>query len=112
MPTGARLPRPCPVAAERPFWLTRSTPRALEILRVFLIARLLSDDTLDFSAWQDDRNDFTFDLRMVDQTSGRQVSYERRKGSASGAERQVPYYVIIGLQIVIAAPSELSLIHI
>lgn len=60
------------------------------------VERLLSDETLDFSAWQDYRNYFTFDLRMEDQTSGRQVSYDRRKGTASGAERQVPYYVIIG----------------
>jgi hypothetical protein len=60
------------------------------------VERLLGDETLDFSAWQDYRNYFTFDLRMEDQTSGRQVSYEKRKGTASGAERQVPYYVIIG----------------
>lgn len=75
----------------------RGEPRDEQHARALAeIERLLSDETLDFSAWQDYRNYFTFDLRMEDQTSGRQTSYDRRKGTASGAERQVPYYVIIG----------------
>lgn len=75
----------------------RGAPRDEEHAQALAeIERLLSDETLDFSAYQDYRNYFNFDLRMEDQTSGRQVSYDRRKGTASGAERQVPYYVIIG----------------
>jgi uncharacterized protein YPO0396 len=75
----------------------RAAPRDAEHASALAeVERLLSDETLDFSAWQDYRNYFTFDLRMEDQTSGRQTSYDRRKGTASGAERQVPYYVIIG----------------
>lgn len=60
------------------------------------VERLLGDPSLDFSAYQDYRAYFDFDLRMQDITSGRQTSYDRRRGVASGAERQVPYYVIIG----------------
>ncbi|TIL68468.1 SbcC/MukB-like Walker B domain-containing protein [Mesorhizobium sp.] len=60
------------------------------------VERLLSDQALDFSAYQDYRNYFTFDLRMQDIEKGRQTSYDRRRGVASGAERQVPFYVVIG----------------
>lgn len=60
------------------------------------VERLLGDPTLDFSAYQDYRAYFDFDLRMEDVTNGRLTSYDRRRGVASGAERQVPYYVIIG----------------
>ena len=60
------------------------------------VERLLSGETIDFTAYQDYRNYFTFDLKMRDVVTGREMSYERRKGTASGAERQVPYYVIIG----------------
>ncbi|WP_342248960.1 SbcC/MukB-like Walker B domain-containing protein [Sphingomonas sp. OTU376] len=75
----------------------RSSPRDEEHARALReVERLLSDDTLDFTAYQDYRNYFTFDLRMEDVEKGRQYSYDKRKGTASGAERQVPYYVIIG----------------
>ncbi|WP_251007889.1 SbcC/MukB-like Walker B domain-containing protein [Sphingobium sp. BHU LFT2] len=33
---------------------------------------------------------------MEDVNKGRTTSYDKRKGTASGAERQVPYYVVIG----------------
>lgn len=75
----------------------RGTPRDAEHARALAeVERLLGDETLDFSAYQDYRNYFTFDLRMQDVAKGRQTSYDRRRGVASGAERQVPYYVIIG----------------
>jgi energy-coupling factor transporter ATP-binding protein EcfA2 len=60
------------------------------------VERLLSDETLDFSLYQDYRKYFSFDLQMQDVSSGRKTSFDRRRGSASGAERQVPFYVVIG----------------
>ncbi len=75
----------------------RGTPRDEEQARALAeVERLLGDEALDFSAYQDYRNYFTFDLRMQDVAKGRETSYDRRRGVASGAERQVPYYVIIG----------------
>jgi len=60
------------------------------------VEELLSDQALDFSIYQDYRKYFSFDLQMQDISSGRKTSFDRRRGVASGAERQVPYYVIIG----------------
>lgn len=60
------------------------------------VERLLNDETLDFTLYQDYRNYYSFDLTTRNIETGLQTSYERRKGTASGAERQVPYYVIIG----------------
>ncbi|HEX8063264.1 MAG TPA: SbcC/MukB-like Walker B domain-containing protein, partial [Allosphingosinicella sp.] len=75
----------------------RGTPRDEEHGKALAeVERLLGEEAVDFTAYQDYRNYFTFDLRMQDVEKGRQVSYDRRKGTASGAERQVPYYVIIG----------------
>jgi energy-coupling factor transporter ATP-binding protein EcfA2 len=75
----------------------RGTPRDEEHGRALAeVERLLGEDAVDFTAYQDYRNYFTFDLRMQDVEKGRQLSYDRRKGTASGAERQVPYYVVIG----------------
>lgn len=75
----------------------RAEPRDDEHRRALAeIERLLSDDALDFTAYQDYRNYYTFDLTMEDVAKGRRTSFDRRKGTASGAERQVPYYVVIG----------------
>lgn len=75
----------------------RGTPRSEDHARALAeVERLLGDEELDFTAYQDYRNYFTFDLRMTDVETGRQTSYDRRRGVASGAERQVPYYVVIG----------------
>ena len=60
------------------------------------VEQLLSDDAYDFTVYQDYRNYFTFDLRMRDVATGRTTSFDRRRGVASGAERQVPFYVVIG----------------
>ncbi|QFY61477.1 DNA primase [Rhizobium grahamii] len=60
------------------------------------VERLLNDEALDFTLYQDYRNYYSFDLTTRNIETGLQTSYERRKGTASGAERQVPYYVIIG----------------
>jgi predicted nucleic acid-binding Zn-ribbon protein len=75
----------------------RAEPRDEEHARALAeIERLFGDEALDFTAYQDYRNYYTFDLRMEDIAKGRQTSYDKRKGTASGAERQVPYYVVIG----------------
>jgi energy-coupling factor transporter ATP-binding protein EcfA2 len=75
----------------------RAEPRDEEHARALAeIERLLGDAALDFTAYQDYRNYYTFDLRMEDVAKGRQTSFDKRKGTASGAERQVPYYVVIG----------------
>jgi hypothetical protein len=75
----------------------RAKPRDQEHAHALTeIEKLLGDEALDFTAYQDYRNYYTFDLRMEDVTKGRQTSYDKRKGTASGAERQVPYYVVIG----------------
>ena len=60
------------------------------------LQRLMEDETLPFDDFQDYRNYYSFDLRMRDTASGRETSFETRRGTASGAERQVPFYVIIG----------------
>jgi uncharacterized protein YPO0396 len=59
------------------------------------VERLLGDEA-GFEDFQDYRNYYTFDLLTRDIESGREMSFERRRGVASGAERQVPFYVIIG----------------
>ena len=60
------------------------------------IERLLVDDSFDFTVFQDYRSYFTYDLRLRDVGTGRTTSFDRRRGVASGAERQVPFYVVIG----------------
>jgi uncharacterized protein YPO0396 len=60
------------------------------------IERLLQDDDFSFEIYQDYRNYYAFDLRMKDVKRDREVSFDRRRGVASGAERQVPFYVVIG----------------
>ena len=59
------------------------------------VERLLRDPDAAFEMYQDYRRYFTFDLRMRD-GKGHEISYDRRRGVASGAERQVPFYVVIG----------------
>ncbi|MDQ0392879.1 SbcC/MukB-like Walker B domain-containing protein [Labrys monachus] len=59
------------------------------------VEKLLQDEELNFEVYQDYRNYYSFDLRMRN-ASGHETSYDRRRGVASGAERQVPFYVIIG----------------
>jgi len=60
------------------------------------VERLLRDEQSGFERYQDYRNYYTFELRMKDVDSGHETTYDRRRGVASGAERQVPFYVIIG----------------
>ncbi|RRH96900.1 DNA primase [Mesorhizobium tamadayense] len=60
------------------------------------VERLLRDEQSGFERYQDYRNYYTFELKMKDVDSGHETTYDRRRGVASGAERQVPFYVIIG----------------
>lgn len=60
------------------------------------VESLLAGETFDFKVYEDYRNYFTYDLRMKDVVTSRTTSFDRRRGSASGAERQVPFYVVIG----------------
>lgn len=60
------------------------------------VERLFGDEQLDFSMYEDYRRYFVFDLRMKDVATGLVNSFERRRGTGSGAERQVPFYVVIG----------------
>ena len=60
------------------------------------VGRLLEDEAFKFEEYQDYRNYYGFDLRMRDIESKRETSFERRRESGSGAEKQVPFYVIIG----------------
>jgi energy-coupling factor transporter ATP-binding protein EcfA2 len=75
----------------------RGAPRdARQAAALAEVERLLSDETLDFTLYEDYRRYFTYDLQMEDITTGRRTSFDKRRGTASGAERQAPYYVIIG----------------
>jgi uncharacterized protein YPO0396 len=60
------------------------------------LERLMEDESFRFDDFQDYRNYYSFDLKMRDIASGRETSFETRKNTASGAERQVPFYVVIG----------------
>jgi hypothetical protein len=81
------------------------------------IERLLADESFDFTVFQDYRSYFTYDLKMRDVATGRTTSFDRRRGVASGAERQVPFYVVIGAALASAyhgvrhatAPSDLGM---
>ncbi|MFC0220169.1 SbcC/MukB-like Walker B domain-containing protein [Pseudochelatococcus lubricantis] len=74
-----------PEATEHPF---ASAVRHVETL--------LKDENASFERYQDYRNYYTFELRMKKVSSGDEIAYDRRRGTASGAERQVPFYVVIG----------------
>lgn len=69
-------------------------PRYAEV--VGQVERLLRDESSGFERYQDYRNYYTFELRMRDVDNGHETTYDRRRNVASGAERQVPFYVIIG----------------
>jgi hypothetical protein len=75
----------------------RAEPRNEQHARALRqIEQLLADESFDFTVFQDYRSYFAYDLRMRDVATGRTTSFDRRRGVASGAERQVPFYVVIG----------------
>ncbi|MDK4705023.1 SbcC/MukB-like Walker B domain-containing protein [Rhizobium sp. CNPSo 4062] len=81
----------------------RAPPRDERHGRAILqVEQLLADDTFDFSVFQEYQNYFTYDLKISDAASNRTTSFDRRRGVASGAERQVPFYVVIGAALSVA----------
>jgi len=75
----------------------RDTPRGdRHAAALAQLESLMEDEDARFDDFQDYRNYYSFDLQSRDTTSGRVMSFETRRGTASGAERQVPFYVIIG----------------
>ncbi|KAB2722387.1 SbcC/MukB-like Walker B domain-containing protein [Brucella intermedia] len=75
----------------------RAQPRDERHIRaVRQVEQLLADDTFDFTVFQDYQNYFTYDLKIHNAAADRTTSFDRRRGVASGAERQVPFYVVIG----------------
>ena len=61
-----------------------------------VVNRLLLDEDFDISSFEDYRQYFTFDLMMHNEVTNTEENLERRKGTGSGAERQMPFYVAIG----------------
>ncbi|HET6608421.1 MAG TPA: SbcC/MukB-like Walker B domain-containing protein [Rhodopila sp.] len=64
---------------------------------------LLMDETRDISEFEDYRLYFTFNMLMRDvRKPDREVDLESRRGTGSGAEQQVPFYVAIGTALAAA----------
>jgi hypothetical protein len=60
---------------------------------------LLEDPEKDFTQFEDYRNFYTFEIHMEDVVTGRKTRWETRRGTGSGAEKQVPIYVAIGASL-------------
>lgn len=65
--------------------------KALETVRALLL-----DDQMDLKEFEDYRRYYTFNLIMKDVRKNRETDLETRRGTGSGAEQQVPFYVAIG----------------
>lgn len=76
---------------------SRPHARALRVVQ-----ELLLDAGRDISDFEDYRRYFTFNLVMKDLETGREVDLESRRGTGSGAEQQVPFYVAIGTALAVA----------
>jgi Putative exonuclease SbcCD, C subunit len=63
---------------------------------------LLLDETRDIKEFEDYRKYYTFNLIMKDLKANREVDLETRRGTGSGAEQQVPFYVAIGTALAAA----------
>lgn len=66
------------------------------------VQALLLDETRDIGEFEDYRKYFTFSLKMRDLKTGREMDLEDRRGTGSGAEQQVPFYVAIGTALAVA----------
>lgn len=62
------------------------------------VRSLLEDPDIVFEDFEDYRNFYTFDIIMTDE-NGRVVEWEKRRGTGSGAEQQVPIYVAVGASL-------------
>lgn len=63
---------------------------------------LLLDEKRDVADFEDYRRYYSFNLIMKDTTTNREVDLEARRGTGSGAEQQVPFYVAIGTALAAA----------
>jgi uncharacterized protein YPO0396 len=66
------------------------------------VQELLLDETRDIEEFEDYRLYYTFDLMMKDSKTGRETNLDSRRGTGSGAEQQVPFYVAIGTALATA----------
>lgn len=66
------------------------------------VQELLLDETRDVAEFEDYRRYFAFNLIMKDTNTKREVDLETRRGTGSGAEQQVPFYVAIGTALAAA----------
>lgn len=63
------------------------------------VEQLLEDPEKDFSAFEDYRNFYTFEIHMEDVQTKARTRWETRRTTGSGAEQQVPLYVAIGASL-------------
>lgn len=63
---------------------------------------LLLDESRDIVEFEDYRKYFTFNLIMKDVKTSREIDLEARRGTGSGAEQQVPFYIAIGTALAAA----------
>lgn len=63
------------------------------------VEQLLEDQDKDFSAFEDYRNFYTFEIHMEDIQTKAKTRWETRRSTGSGAEQQVPLYVAIGASL-------------
>src|SRR5262249_6512797 len=70
----------------------------LEVVRE--ISDILLSDNFDISTYEDYRNYFSFRLQFTNVINGSIDDWKQRRGTASGAEKQAPFYVAIGAALV------------
>lgn len=63
------------------------------------VEQLLEDPNKDFSAFEDYRNFYAFEIHMEDIHTKAKTRWETRRSTGSGAEQQVPLYVAIGASL-------------
>lgn len=66
------------------------------------VQELLLDERRDVAEFEDYRRYFSFNLIMKDIKTNREVDLETRRGTGSGAEQQVPFYIAIGTALAAA----------
>ena len=63
------------------------------------VEELLQNPEYDFADFEDYRNYFVFELKMVDQHTEEETSYSFRSGTGSGGEIMAPFYITIGASL-------------
>ncbi|ACJ00838.1 SbcC/MukB-like Walker B domain-containing protein [Rhodospirillum centenum] len=67
-----------------------------------MVQELLLDEKRDVADFEDYRHYYSFNLIMKDIKTNREVDLETRRGTGSGAEQQVPFYIAIGTALAAA----------